>query len=537
MLRRACGSINGQKALSSPSEHGCYDGMMRLLPSSRGSVVVANVIALSFAAGCSGGGGSTSGETQDASAPESGNDRGPDASEPAEGGDASTQTSDAGATDGGMADASGGADGGDASTQTKDAGAMDTGTGDAAAACTAVGLDPTFGNHGTEAVASAAGLQVDWSNSLVVQSDGKIVVTGTGAHLLPVARFNPDGTLDTTFGTGGIATLTPPAGGNSTGIALALQSDGKLLVGGDGGSPVTWFLARLDTAGTLDATFGTAGYATPPAPSSHLRALVLRPNGAIVAADDTASPSGEQIQIAQFDSTGAPDSSFGTGGVVTKQLGTRDYVQAAALQADGKLLVAGQDVVKGDAGTVSRLHVERYATDGSLDPTFGTSGVVLTTAGGFVNATSIALQSTGASVITGGAEGSFSALRLTTAGQLDTTFGNAGVAAATLQGSLDYSVKVLVLAGDALLLAGNGGQPTDAGAVYSWGLARFTATGALDSTFGSGGTLTTDFVGTGVYLDTAALTPTGKLVAAGNDTIAVDGGPQSVLDLAQHVCP
>src|SRR5262249_7325166 len=129
---------------------------------------------------------------------------------------------------------------------------------DAAPACS-VGLDPTFGTQGVVQTQLPNGFQFMAPNTVLVQPDGKTVIFGANVPQTPatvVARFDANGALDSTFGTAGIANVSPSSN-PMWAFALAQQADGKLLVGGQTGS--AWFLARLGTNGALDTTFGTGG--------------------------------------------------------------------------------------------------------------------------------------------------------------------------------------------------------------------------------------------------------------------------------------
>jgi uncharacterized delta-60 repeat protein len=201
-------------------------------------------------------------------------------------------------------------------------------------------LDTSFGSGGLAMAAGFFTLEDADARAVAIQANGKIVVAGTAASQFVLARFNPDGTLDSTFGSDGI---TRPAYGNAN--AVALQADGKIVEAGDDLS-AQFQVARVNTDGSPDATFGSGGAATinflPTAVFAGANAVQVQPNGKIVAAGG-ASGSQDYLALARFTATGHKDTSFGTkGGVLTavpQTIGT--VANALQLQTDGKLVVAG----------------------------------------------------------------------------------------------------------------------------------------------------------------------------------------------------
>jgi uncharacterized delta-60 repeat protein len=314
------------------------------------------------------------------------------------------------------------------------------------------------------------------------------------------------GDLDATFSGDGLVTDSPVYA-----EAIAIQSDGKILVAGISIEMISYNfgIARFNTDGTLDSSFGGGdGVATTSVFSNddYAKDVVVQPDGKIVAAGEGA---GEFILV-RYDSDGSLDTSFGGGdGIATTDIsGSTDGANALALQNDGKLIAAGRAAV-GESGDVA---LARYNTDGSLDTTFGGGDGKVTTdfTGDFESANSLALQSDGRFVIAGG---SFSGnyfgedtplARYNTDGSLDTTFG----------GGDGYVMSKISSNGVAVQADG---QILAAGAGFGvFEMARFTDSGSLDTTFGGGdGTVITDFTSQNDLASSIALQPDGRIILAG----------------------
>jgi uncharacterized delta-60 repeat protein len=280
-------------------------------------------------------------------------------------------------------------------------------------------IDKSFGNKGLATVPyTIAGV--------VVQPDGKVVVAGDNGSAFELTRFNANGTLDTTFGSGGTATLAIAGGVYAE--TLVLQADGKLVVGGESGGPgLNFDLARFNTNGTLDTSFGSGGAVTGSFGSDdvgHVRLALYPTTGtdtadagklvAVCGINGNAGGTGSgQVGLARFNADGTLDSSFGTSGeVVTPFPNSSFQAWATALQSDGKIVVAGSTNLSGQWDS----SLLRYNTNGSLDTTFSnsqgsqifpTGGLVITPNGtGTSKALSVAIQSDGRIVTAGSTQGS-----------------------------------------------------------------------------------------------------------------------------------
>jgi uncharacterized delta-60 repeat protein len=362
-------------------------------------------------------------------------------------------------------------------------------------------LDVTFGIGGEVSTAFLGGN--DYAFALALQSDGRIVAAGSTSPVngppsgFALARYNPDGSLDNGFGSGG-KVITAYSTGAS---AVAIQPDAKIVVAG--GS----LLVRYNTDGSLDPTFGSGGKVIQPGFGGFSISLLLQADGKIVAVGTIFTPG--DFALVRYNSDGSLDPGFGSGGIVTTDFSGRDdEAYASALQSDGKIIAAGRTTTPESLGFFA---LARYNTDGSLDPTFGMDGVLTTS---FLPndssfAETIVIQPDGKIVAGGGnfvVEDGLMFARYNSDGSLDPTFGTGG----KIRDTGGIEIKSLALQPDGKLIAASYLFVADVA------LARFNSDGSLDSTFGVGGYVSGD----GAY--SVILQPDGKIVTAGQ-TDAIPG--------------
>ena len=227
----------------------------------------------------------------------------------------------------------------------------------------------------------------DQINDVVIQPDGKIVAAGqTGAFdeftgrpsNMMVARYNSNGSLDDTFGTFGIVETKFDGYAKATGVAL--QSDGKIVVAGNSGSSVNstlFTVVRYNTDGSLDETFGFGGVVTRRLGFvARISDLAIQSDGKILVAGEARISGGEGATLARYNTDGSPDITFGNNGVSQVKpssfgSSSRMLPRGIQLQTDQKSVVAGACVI----ASISRFCVSRYNLDGSIDHTFGSGGV------------------------------------------------------------------------------------------------------------------------------------------------------------------
>jgi len=281
-----------------------------------------------------------------------------------------------------------------------------------------------------------AALDVTTRASVAVQPDGKVVVASTFGQfstLGVVVRLNADGSHDNGFGSGGEALFTLGTAQFTNLMAVAAQPDGSIVLAGDTDGQA--FVARLTSAGMLDASFNTAGYTVVPDMGTNARflAVALQADARIIAVGSGTSAGGATMTgFARFDRNGQLDSSFdGNGSLVANLFSGLNFIAHAsiAFQQDGKIVAAGgSDDLNAGSGCVARL----LGSNGSLDMAFGVKGSrqLLTTLSSFT--AGMALQSDGKFVAVGGVliDGAQNAsalvARYSNNGQIDARFGNQG---------------------------------------------------------------------------------------------------------------
>jgi uncharacterized delta-60 repeat protein len=347
-----------------------------------------------------------------------------------------------------------------------------------ASAADSSGIVEAFGEGGL--VVTDMGGADDAARGVVVGADGSVTVVGEARpdaqHLrgFAISRLLPDGTPDPAFGEDGRAWTAFGELQGSGAQAAALQPDGKLVAVGFGRHPDvfhdTFALARYEPGGRLDTAFGDRG----------------------------------KVLTAVDAQTGA---------------GRNDVAHAVAVDPEGRIVVAGE------TGQLFKdFAIARYLADGSLDPSFGGTGIVVTDIGGDDRANAIAVQPDGQVLVAGSgwqadANEGFALVRYGPDGSLDASFGNGGVVTTDFRGGGDRAYGV-ALRPDGRIVAGgvaqlSGGCSPSACERYGFGLAQYAPDGTLDTGFGDGGLIYPDFtVSAGGY--GLALLPDGTAAVAGH---------------------
>lgn len=342
-------------------------------------------------------------------------------------------------------------------------------------------LDTSFGGGDGIALAGIVGR----AETAVLQADGKIVLSGyttNGGYQVCLVRFNTNGTLDTSFGGGdGIAS----SGVSGSAKDIALQADGKFLVATDL-SNSNFNLMRFNSDGSLDTGFGGgSGYVSTDLAGSNDRAdsLTIQSDGKVLLAGFGFNGTSFDFALVRYDTNGALDTSFnGTGKVLTDFGGnSSDTGNEVRVQADGKIVVAGWS----DTGGTNDFAIARYNTNGTLDAGFSTGGKVTINLGGSDLAEGLTIQADGKLLVTGtaGINGNdFGLVRLDTNGSLDTTFSGNGIVTTDYTASSDDRAYSVVVQSDGHIVV-SGTSRVGALGDYNYALTRYTSTGALDITF------------------------------------------------------
>lgn len=380
----------------------------------------------------------------------------------------------------------------------------------AAAFSQAGSLDYSFNSQGY--VRTGIGRSSDTANATAIQSDGKIIVVGQGASDFSVVRYNVDGSLDATFGTGG-EVLTAIRSFQNVARDVVIQPDGKIVVAGTGSyrvfSRYSWTprsafaLARYNSNGTLDRTFGIDGRVSTTIGTGLDEAygLTLQSDGRIIV---VGTGNESVIEVARYNTDGSLDASFDSDGKLTTPIGVNSQARAVTVQGDGQILVTGSSSI----GVTEDYTTVRYNPDGSLDTTFNGTGISrIVDNTGVDRANNVVVQPDG-KILIGGSPAAFVVARLNADGTLDTSFDGEGVLTPY---NLLGPITILLQPDGKIVVVGGGLQILKKGILAL----RFNADGSPDTSFGADGRASVFFKQGDVVASTAALQPDGKLVATG----------------------
>ena len=394
---------------------------------------------------------------------------------------------------------------------------------------------PTFAiGVGDGIVTTPIGSAADSGKSVTAQPDGKILLAGyswNGSNYdFALTRYNVDGTLDTGFSTDGKVTISIGIG-SSYGQSVAVQADGKILVGGyvAGADGDEYALARYNSDGTLDTSFSGDGIVTTSfgIGDAYGRSLTLQVDGKILVTGYFFNGAANLLSLARYNADGSLDTSFSGDGLLTKSFGGVDnYGSDVAVQSDGAIVVVGSS----SAGGTLDFAVVRYDSSGNLDTTFSGDGLLTTPIGaGIDQAYSVAIQDDGKLLVAGysfnGTDNDFAIVRYNSNGTLDTSFGGGdGIVTTAVGAGNDAGYSVTVQADGKILVAGL----SLIGGNNDFTLVRYNSNGTLDTSFGGGDGIATTAVGAGNDGGYSVMVQAdGKIVVAGtsnngsNDDFAV----------------
>jgi uncharacterized delta-60 repeat protein len=425
-------------------------------------------------------------------------------------------------------------------------------------------LDPNFGTGGKVVTNFTSW---DSGHAVALQSDGKMVVSGrafntNSTYDVAVVRYNTNGTLDSSFDGDG-RVITPVGNGVWLGgETVAIQPDGKIVVAGRNSSNTQYFVIRYNLNGSLDPTFGNGGIVTTPIRTSNggkLTVIVSPDNAKILVAGttyDQQSNVWDGICLVRYQSNGTLDSGFGNNGIATRHLRLDRIagfwgvqVSGAALQfADEKIIVVG----RGYFNTFTQIAVARFLNNGTIDTTFGNQptdpGWTLTRISNngitFTEPNDLYIQNEGKILVAGydrsgesGAVSKFVLIRYNSNGTLDNGFGSNGIVLTQFGTSDSEANSVVLQQPDNKIIVG--GFSNQTGTIGDFALARYNPNGSLDNTFGTGGKLTTNFsvtigsttINGNEWVSELVIQGDGKIVAAGTTSI----GAPSDIALARYL--
>ncbi|TDU62561.1 putative delta-60 repeat protein [Prosthecobacter fusiformis] len=346
-------------------------------------------------------------------------------------------------------------------------------------------LDSTFNETGSLTTSLSLSVEgVDEANDVAVQTDGKLVVAGfclgSGGNFdFAVVRYNEDGSLDATFGIDG--KVITNLGSDDRAYCIALQPDGKIVVGGRYGNvngSGSIGVVRYLTNGSLDTSFSGDGIVNISSGAEDARKLVILSDGEILLAGGTSS------MLVQLQSNGTLDTSFSSDGITYAVLDSSPRIRDLKVQSDGKILIAGAAQVL----SKNRFMTARLNADGTMDSSFGSQGKITTMIGTTsAEGSALALQSDGKIVVTGtariGNNDAVATVRYLADGSLDEGFGSGGISTVSV-GNGHNSGSDLQLTADGKIMIG--------GSAFLNGLRhavmiRLKADGSMDATLGGDG--------------------------------------------------
>ena len=369
-------------------------------------------------------------------------------------------------------------------------------------------LDASLSGDGKQTTDLAGG--IDAAFDVAIQSDGKIVTSGTSSWgtipAFSLARYNADGSLDTSFSADGMVSNEFDSG---TAAAVAIQSDGKIVAAGDNQNG-DFKLARYNADGSFDAGFAGGGSTTTNfEDSAYGHDLALQANGRIIVAGE----SGFDFALARYNADGSLDTTFSGDGLQTTDIAGSDVGYGMALQGDGKIVVVGR------AGFEDGVGVARYNPDGSLDTSFSVDGIQTIDFGGAASeATAVSVQPDGKIVVVGNAGNfDFGLARLNPDGSLDTTFSGDGKQTTNFSelGTTGGQATDVTLQSDGRIVVVGTSDVEAFATGGSFAIARYNPDGSLDTSFAGDGRQSTEFGDKGAIARGVALQGDGAIVLAG----------------------
>lgn len=342
---------------------------------------------------------------------------------------------------------------------------------------------------------------------------------GLGPNGIFISKYNPDGLIDNTYNSNGVNGIpgTKEIGYGSNYEfchTIVIQADNKLILAGS--SNGDFALARLNQNGDYDTDFSNDGkmiFSFGAGNGSKINKVLLQSDGKIIAVGQAYNGVNFDFGIARFNTNGSLDTSFGTDGKAIIPIGpANDFGKDTLLQPDGKILIVGYS---NNALGYDSLSAIRLNSNGSLDTSFATNGKIYYNipSKDYCVAEAIALQSDGKILISGHADGDFAVMRYNTNGTLDTTFGNSGYTTTDFGNSQDKVYAISIRPDGRIILAGHNYEQA-VSTFLDFGIASYNSDGSLDTNFDSDGKMTIS-MGYSSGIKDMIIQPDGKLLFGG----------------------
>ncbi len=378
-------------------------------------------------------------------------------------------------------------------------------------------LDKSFGKNGfvrTSLSGNANTMSAATRNCFVTGNNRILVVAEFNAEVM-VSRRLSGGGIDSSYGINGFSDHV-----NINQPAAAMQKDGKIIVvGSNGAANSDFILARFNTTGSLDGTFGNGGVIITDLGSDDdiPGAVLVQKDGKIIAAGQTLVNGVAEFALVRYNPNGSTDITFGNKGFVFTNFGNTSNITALAQQADGKIVAVG-NYFNGSNGDFA---IARYNSNGTPDPGFNGTGEVVADFGNSDNAVSTALQTDG-KIIVGGYyvdpsfNSHFELARFMTNGLIDSSFNGSGVTTTDFGNAQDYLAAIAIQENGAIVA---GGYTYEMSGLDDLALTRFKATGSIDSSFGNSGKVVTDIDSSYDVMNCLSIQTNGKILSGGYSSI------------------
>jgi uncharacterized delta-60 repeat protein len=388
------------------------------------------------------------------------------------------------------------------------------------------GLDPTFDTDGKVTTNFGGN-----DTGMAIQPDGKIVMVGGSTSDFVLARYNTNGSLDTSFGTNGLVTHNMLTGtAEEIARAVGIQSDGKIVVAGHtgqfgrpgrpAGNRFDHAVVRYNANGSVDTTFGSGGVAS--ALIGRIFGMAFQPDGGIIVVGDAPLP--QDMMVARYNPNGNLDLTFGEGGFRLFDFDlTAELADNVAVQSNGAIVLSGPHTRVGETEREQHTAVVRLDSGGDPDASFGTAGALI-----MLNArvsAGLAVQNDGRIVLVGDIESAipatprFSTMRLNVNGTPDTSFGTDGRVITSITTRGDTARAVALQADGKIVVAGSSNNQVNP----NFAAVRYNSNGTLDASFATASMLSVDFFGFTDVAENVAIQGDGKIVLGGLARNSVDG--------------